>query len=149
VPLQADFQLIEQGARAMAMGGAFAGLANDPSALYFNPAGITQLRGTNFYLGTTLIMPLATYKAPGTKVEYEQKSQTFTPINFYLTHSFSEKLAIGLSVNNQYGLGTKWNANWPGRYLAVNTEVKSFQGTLTVAYKLLDNLSIVPEVYSL
>lgn len=136
------FQLNEQGARAMAMGGAFAGLANDPSALYFNPAGLTQLRGTNFYLGTTLIMPLATYKAPGTKVEYEQKSQTFTPINFYLTHSFSEKLAVGLSVNNQYGLGTQWGANWPGKYLAVDTEVKSFQGTLAVAYKLLDNLSI-------
>ena len=61
------FQLNEQGARALAMGGAFAGLANDPSALYFNPAGITQLRGTNFYFGTTLIMPLGTYKTPGAK----------------------------------------------------------------------------------
>ncbi len=137
------FQLNEQGARAMAMGGAFAGLANDPSAMYFNPAGITQLRGTNFYFGTTLIMPLASYKAPGTsKAEYEQKAQTFTPINFYLTHSFTEKLAVGLSVNNQYGLGTKWDSNWPGRYLAVNTEVQTFQGTLAVAYKLLDNLSV-------
>ncbi len=31
------FQLNEHGAKAMAMGGAFAGLANDLSAFYFNP----------------------------------------------------------------------------------------------------------------
>ena len=137
------FQLNEQGARALAMGGAFAGLANDPSALYFNPAGITQLRGTNFYFGTTLIMPLGTYKTPGaTEANYEQKAQTFTPINFYLTHSFTDDFAVGLSVNNQYGLGTKWDSNWPGRHLAINTDLKTFQGTLAVAYKVLDNLSI-------
>jgi len=137
------FQLNEQGARALAMGGAFAGLANDPSALYFNPAGITQLKGTNFYFGTTLIMPLGTYKVPGnSNVTYEQKSQTFTPVNFYLTHAFTDKLSVGLSFNNQFGLGTKWDANWPGRYLAINTDLKTYQATAAIAYKVLDNLSI-------
>ena len=137
------FQLNEQGARAMAMAGAFTGLANDPSAIYFNPAGITQLRGTNFLAGVTLIMPLATYTAPGnSQTEYEQKSQTFTPVNFYLTHQITDELSVGLSFNNQYGLGTKWDPTWPGRYLAVNTDVKSYFGTAVVAYKVLDNLSI-------
>jgi long-chain fatty acid transport protein len=141
--LASGFQLNEQGARAMAMGGAFAGLANDPSALYFNPAGITQLKGTNFYLGGTLIMPLGSYKAPGSKdVTAEQVAQTYTPVNFYVTHAFSDDFSIGLSINNQYGLGTKWDENWSGRYLAVNTQVKTFQGTFAVAYKILDNLSI-------
>jgi len=137
------FQLNEQGARALAMGGAFAGLANDPSALYFNPAGITQLKGTNFYFGTTLIMPLGSYRAPGaSEANYEQKAQTFTPINFYMTHAFTDDFSVGLSVNNQYGLGTKWDANWPGKYLAVNTDLKTFQGTLAIAYKVADNFSI-------
>jgi long-chain fatty acid transport protein len=141
--LAGGFQLNEQGARAMSMGGAFAGLANDPSALYFNPAGITQLKGTNFYFGGTLIMPLGSYKVPGSKdVSAEQIAQTYTPVNFYMTHAFSEDLSIGLSFNNQYGLGTKWDANWVGRYLAVNTQVQTYQGTLAVAYKVLDNLSI-------
>jgi long-chain fatty acid transport protein len=141
--LAGGFQLNEQGTRAMAMGGAFAGLANDPSALYFNPAGITQLKGTNFYLGGTLIMPLGSYTAPGSKdVTAEQVAQTYTPVNFYVTHAFSDDFSIGLSINNQYGLGTKWDKNWTGRYLAVNTQVQTYQGTLAVAYKVLDNLSI-------
>ncbi len=38
----ATFLSIEVGPRAKAMGGAFVGLANDLSAIYWNPAGLTQ-----------------------------------------------------------------------------------------------------------
>ncbi len=69
----------------MTMGGAFTGLTNDPSALFFNPAGITQLVGTQFYIGSTLIAPLGTYRVTNeTKIEYEQKSNVFTLVNFIL-----------------------------------------------------------------
>ena len=137
------FQLNEHGARAMAMGGAFTGLANDPSAVFFNPAGITQLKGTQFYLGTTLIAPLSSYKVPGTtKLEYEQKTQVFTPINFYVTQEITDKLYAGIGVNNPYGLGTTWPSTWVGKYLAVDTQLKSFFITPVVAYQLLDNLSL-------
>jgi long-chain fatty acid transport protein len=138
------FQINEHGARAMALGGAFTGLANDPSAVYFNPAGLTQLKGTRFYFGTTAISPSATYTS-GTNSnarDYEMKGQLFTPINFYLTHKFGSKLAVGIGVNNQYGLGTKWNSDWPGRYLAVNTEVRTFFITPVIAYELFDGFSL-------
>jgi hypothetical protein len=36
------------GARAEAMGGAFVAIAEDPSALYWNPAGITKLKNCLF-----------------------------------------------------------------------------------------------------
>lgn len=39
----AQFLKVEVGARALAMGGCFGALANDASALYWNPAGIAQL----------------------------------------------------------------------------------------------------------
>ncbi|MFZ6033570.1 MAG: OmpP1/FadL family transporter [Melioribacter sp.] len=137
------FQLNEHGARAMAMGGAFTGLANDPSAVYFNPAGITQLRGTNFYLGTTLIVPLATYKTPTQPAaEVDMEKQLFTPINFYITQQLTDKLHIGLGVNNPYGLGTKWDPNWVGKYLAVETELRAFYFTPVIAYQLSDQLSV-------
>lgn len=46
----ASFLEIEVGARANGMGGSFVALANDATALYWNPAGITQLAGTEIHL---------------------------------------------------------------------------------------------------
>ena len=40
----AQFLKIGVGSRAMAMGGAYVALANDASALYWNPAGVTSMR---------------------------------------------------------------------------------------------------------
>jgi long-subunit fatty acid transport protein len=39
------------GARALGMGGAYTGIANDYSALYWNPAGLAQLEHAEFSLG--------------------------------------------------------------------------------------------------
>ncbi|RKX22467.1 MAG: hypothetical protein DRP35_01870 [Candidatus Zixiibacteriota bacterium] len=44
------FLKINIGARAVAMGGAFTGLANDESALYYNPAGISTFDENNQYI---------------------------------------------------------------------------------------------------
>ncbi|KUO62307.1 hypothetical protein APF79_07280 [bacterium BRH_c32] len=137
------FQINEHGARAMSMAGAFTALANDPSAIYYNPAGLTQLTGTRFMAGVTLIAPSAKFTGPkpfSTK-EYEMESQLFNPFNLYVTQQLSDEWFVGLGVNNQYGLGTKWQDNWGGRYLAVDTEIRSFFFTPVVAYKFSEQFS--------
>jgi len=45
------FLKINVSARAVAMGGAFAGLADDESALYYNPAGIVKFEEDRYILG--------------------------------------------------------------------------------------------------
>src|ERR1044072_6390848 len=47
--------LFERGAKATAMGGAFAATADDPSAIFYNVAGIAQQRHASFLAGGTLI----------------------------------------------------------------------------------------------
>jgi len=42
----AGFRLPEAGNKANAMGFAFTAQADNPSAIYYNPAGLTQLEGT-------------------------------------------------------------------------------------------------------
>jgi len=137
------FQINEHGAKAMAMGGAFAGLANDPSAIYFNPAGIAQLNGTHFMAGVTLISPKASFRGPSPQVtEYDMEKQLFNPINFYFTQQITDNFYFGFSVNNPYGLGSKWEKDWVGRYLAYNTSLETFFFTPVVAYKFSDKFMI-------
>ncbi len=137
------FQINEHAARAVAMGGAFTGVANDASAVYFNPAGITQLSGTSVSAGVTMIMPSASFRGVSPAVtEYKMQDQTFTPINFYLTRQISSKLHVGIGLNNPYGLGSKWDDNWIGKYLAVETEVRTFFLSGNVAYQFTKCLSV-------
>src|SRR3954468_19626554 len=44
------FRIPEQSTAALARGNAFVATADNPSAVYYNPAGITQLAGTNYLL---------------------------------------------------------------------------------------------------
>lgn len=143
VAFAGGFQINEHGAKAMAMAGAFTGLANDPSAVHFNGAGLTQLSGTQFVAGVTLIAPAASFRGPSPAItEYSLNDQIFHPINFYVTHQIDENWFVGLGINNPYGLGTKWDDDWVGKYLAVDTEIRTFYFNPTVAYKVSDNLSL-------
>ena len=51
----AGFHVHEQGIKAMGMGNAFTAQADDPSALFYNPAGIAFQEGTQISLGTLII----------------------------------------------------------------------------------------------
>ncbi len=48
------FAVNEQSAIAAGMGGAFVAQADDPSAVYYNPAGLVQLKGTQISAGFAL-----------------------------------------------------------------------------------------------
>ncbi len=49
----APFLSIAQGARALGIGGAFVAIADDPSAMYWNPSGIADLQGFNLMVDHT------------------------------------------------------------------------------------------------
>jgi long-chain fatty acid transport protein len=137
------FQLNEHNARALAMGGAFTAISDDPSAIYFNGAGLTQLTGFNFMLGTTLIAPVFTFRGVSPQVtQYDAAKQTFFPTHFYATYRYNTDWAFGIGFTSPFGLGSQWDPNWVGRYLAVETELKVFTISPVAAYNLLDNLSI-------
>ncbi|MHB1686009.1 MAG: OmpP1/FadL family transporter [Ignavibacteriaceae bacterium] len=137
------FQLNEHNARAMAMGGAFTAISNDPSAIYFNAAGLTQMSGINFMLGTTLIVPTFSFRGVSPAVtEYDAVKQTFFPTHFFASYSYNKDLAFGIGFTSPFGLATKWDPNWVGRYLAVETNLQTFTISPVVAYNLLDNLSV-------
>lgn len=89
------FQQNQHGARAKAMGGAFTAVANDPSAIYWNGEGLTQLNGTQLMLGTHLLTPSSTFRgiAPSSAYSY-MESQLFTPSHLFASHNFDNRLAI-------------------------------------------------------
>jgi len=138
------FQINEHGARATGMAGAFT-TSYAPISIFYNPAGLAYLKGTNFSVGTTLIFPSARFRGPyqfNTTQETKMVKQVFYPSNLYLTHATEFGLAFGIGVFNPYGLGSKWPEDWVGRAITVESDLKTFYINPVVAYKLADELSI-------
>ena len=144
--LAGGYQIGEHGARSMGMGGAFVAQARDASAIYFNPAGLTFLKGINVMVGTTLIAPSTEFTGPTpltTKTKME--SQVFYPSNAYVTYSMDNGLSLGVGFFNPFGLGTEWKAlptGFPGITFAMKSDLATYYFNPTVAYKLSDQFSI-------
>jgi long-chain fatty acid transport protein len=142
------FLIYEHNAAAQAMGGAFIAVANNPSAIFHNPAGLAWLEGTQVSVGGTFFMPKGSVSLPNWPIpayrKIDQEGRTlFTP-NFYLTHKFSNKLAAGIGVFVPYGLGTKWSdpKHFPLRYIGTSNDMKTIFVNPTVAYKINENFAI-------
>ncbi len=143
------FQLNEHGARAMAQAGAFAARANDPSALFFNPAGLSFQRGTQIMAGATIIAPSYTYYGPSnlnSNEKWEMNNNVFTPPNLYITNTWNDGalkgLAIGIGVTTPFGLGTEWDDDWIGRSVTREIELQTFFIMPTVSYAINDMISV-------
>jgi long-chain fatty acid transport protein len=143
----AGFLIYEHGAAAMAMAGAFVSIANNPSAIWHNPAGIAFLKGTQVSVGTTQIKSSGTMtliQPPPWEPQqtWKQKSQVFYPSTFYLTQSVGEKVTLGFGFFSPYGLGSSWPIENQFRYLGYEDDMKTFFFNPTIGIKLTDQLSI-------
>ena len=148
----AAFSIFDQGAKAVAMGNAFVAQADDPTAIYYNPAGLVQLEGTQVSAGVMSIWPGAefqtTSKTPGLdnyygKVTKVNEEEFFIP-HFFLTRKYNDKVAVGIGGFSNFGLSTDWPDNWEGRYASggTYTRIKTQAINPVIAYQPFDFVSI-------
>ncbi len=100
----AGFRLADQSASAAAMGNAFVAVANDASAVWYNPAAIVNLEGTQISAGSVMIYPLIKHEYSGGSDESEKILHI--PPHFYATHKYNESISLGLGINAPFGLST-------------------------------------------
>ena len=101
------FQVMTQGARATGMGLAFAGIADDPSAIFYNPAGIAQGRILDAQIGDSIIVPSARFTAQGGATT-RSASGVVPPFQAYLSAGVHDDLSLGVGVFTPYGLTVNW-----------------------------------------
>lgn len=140
----AGFSLYENSTRGVAMGGATMGLYNDASAVYANPALMTESEGTGLLFGLSLINPgmdldLSTPAGCNT---YTPEDQWFPPPYVYLTQELTDSFWLGVGVYTPFGLGVKHSTDWPGRFSSVETKIDTFNLNPNLAWKVDDKLSI-------
>lgn len=143
----AGFALAEQSASGM--GNAYAGgaaIAEDASTIFFNPAGMTYINGTQAVGALHLIKPNAEFKNRGTLGVMGDEGPNagdlaFVP-NFYFMTELTPSIKAGIGVNVPFGLKTEYDDQWLGRFHAVKSELKTININPSIAFKVNDQLSL-------
>jgi long-chain fatty acid transport protein len=136
----AGFALYEGGARGLALGAGITATADDASAVFYNPAGITQLKGKQTMIGGTFINPQLDV-VTGTTSTGMTNNTHFIP-HAYFTWQHSDRLYSGYGIFSRFGLETEFPANWAGRYSSYHGKVQSVEFNPNVAYKVTDTFSV-------
>ena len=142
------FALFETGTRSFAMAGAFVAVADDPSAIFWNPAGLAfqDDKGTQVMMGAILIAPQQTFYGenpyPGEGYSTEQEDQIFFPPHFQFVTPLGERTTFGFGVQVPFGLGTYWDDDHAGRFMSKRVDLYAYDLTPNLAFDLTENLAI-------
>lgn len=142
------FQVNTQGARAMGMGLAFTAVANDPSAIFFNPAGLGWQKHFEVQIGSSFLTKVqgdfvGENPYPGVSNRETEHKTTFVLPTLYVVAPLTSEINLGLGLFSQYGLGFRWDnaETFSGRFVAQNAVIQSvdlnpvlsFQATPAIA----------------
>lgn len=158
----AGFALFEQ--NASGLGNAYAGaaaVAEDAGTIYFNPAGLTRIKGRQVVGAVSLIKPSMRFSdsgassvpgvgLPGLPALQSQGGgnggnaggAAFVPAAYLSWEVQPDQLWLGVSLNSPFGLSTEWNPGWIGRFHAIESSVEALTINPTVAWKVNEQVSV-------
>lgn len=128
------------GIRAIGLGGAFAAIADDASAVYHNPAGLVfHKKRMSISLNGFHVRPNHEYVMPGGSVAHSTQNISFPQV--FLSYETSERLTLGFGAYIPFAGG---GVDWPGDELGFpfksNLGVVSL--TPSIAYRFSEKLSV-------
>jgi long-chain fatty acid transport protein len=157
----AGFQLFEQSGRAL--GSAYAGeaaIAADATTIFYNPAGLTLLDGTQVAASGFLVWTHFFFENRGSHLSDSVLNSagvggepltggnggnagSAQPLSSgFISHRLTDRVSLGLGVSTPFGLQTDWPRGWVGRYSARFAQVQSFNFNPSLAVRVTDWLSL-------
>jgi long-chain fatty acid transport protein len=146
------FALVEQSGSGM--GNSFAGgaaSAEDATTIYYNPAGMSRLSGSQAAVALHAIRPTAKFsdtgstaaalQAPPGNTGGDPGSLGLVP-NAYFATEISPEMRFGLGLGVPFGLQTEYDANWIGRFQAVKSKLQTLNLNPSLSYRVNDALSL-------
>jgi long-chain fatty acid transport protein len=148
----AAFGIAEQS--ALGIGNAFAGgaaSAQDASTIWYNPAGMTRIKGDQMVVGMHIIFPSFDFNDEGSTnglgapISGDGSNDggrvAYVP-NFYYVHSLSDDVKVGVGITAPFGLATKYDNDWVGKYQTIEAEIVTININPSFAWKATSDLSL-------
>ncbi|HUK82021.1 MAG TPA: outer membrane protein transport protein [Verrucomicrobiae bacterium] len=130
----------DQDAAATGQGEAFVAQADTPGAIYYNPGGLTQIKGTEFSSGGFVSFRDSQFR--GASGNDDLNDPVYSG-SFYLSSDLGqEKWRFGVGVNVPFGNASDWGNAGPFKYVVTKSNLMVINAQPTVAYKFNDHVSL-------
>ena len=141
------FRLVSQDAFAAARGEAFVATADNPSAIHYNPAGLSQLEGHEVRTGLYALHFEPTYQAPdgaanAGKTYDIEKNDAFAPQLYYAYGLPDSPATFGLGIYAPHGASVTWPQDTGFRTVATEGELTYLRINPVAAVEILPGLSL-------
>jgi long-chain fatty acid transport protein len=128
-------------AEATARGNAFAATADSPAAVYYNPAGLTQIDGQEISATAFVIQLQSDFTSPlGARTDLKREFKP-VPQLFYAVSPEGRPWAFGLGAYAPFGLSTEWPGTSDFATLATKSELTTYAVSAQFAYEITPTLS--------
>lgn len=121
-------------------------MASDPSILMTNPAGISQLAGTQINFNAQLILGDVSFSRDNANTfggnEGGNALKYLPGSSFFISHQLDERSSIGFGMYGNFGLALDYDDDWAGRYFAQESAIIGVSFQPTYAYKITEDLSV-------
>lgn len=133
-------------AKQLALGGAVTATPDEPAAISYNPAGLTDIPGIQFQ-GDANFISLMTFKENNDNGNTRSSGTlNFIPTAYFTINPgplFCNRVAFGIGTDSPFGLGNKYKSSDPAtHYTGWNNYLKMFTIKPQMAVKVADWLSV-------
>lgn len=135
------FTIYDFGVEEQSQGNAVAAQVETPAAIFYNPAGIAGLSGTQVEGGVSALFPKVTFHSDVSDQDTKVHSGVLLPTYLYATKNF-DKINLGFGFFSANGNKAEYPKSWEGRFFLTSAELLEFNFAPTIGYQLLPNVSI-------
>ena len=136
------FRLLNQDAEAFARGNAFTATADNPSAIYYNPAGITQLEGRQVSFGGFALSAGFDYTSLLGETASADSTFQFAPQIYYTNSPDDSRFSYGIGLFTPFGLVVDYGRDTNFSTVAIDGELLVATVNPTLAYQVNPQLSV-------
>ena len=146
------FALLEQSGKGL--GEAYSGGITDikdASSIFSNPSAIAFMEGNEVTTSLNVINISSEFKDDGSTLgsgtgipltggDSGDAGTTGIVPTLYWAQGLTDRIKVGLGVNAPYGLATKYDKTWKGRYHAIESDLMSVGISPTLAFQVIPDL---------
>jgi long-chain fatty acid transport protein len=139
--LAGGYMIPHQTARGLGLSNAMTGGVNDPSAVYYNPAALSEVKGDNLLASGSYVNVINSVENSGRKSR-NQHDDNFLASFFANYHIPGTDLTLGIGTYAPFGLATTYGSDEFTRFAAIQTELKTIYVTPALSWNPTNYVSL-------